>query len=216
MQKLYADVAKALRSNKMAKIKIWPHEEICPNGAEIESLPDETICEAALRNNIKIEHACEMSCACTTCHVIVTEGFDTLEESSDDEEDMLDKAWGLEQRSRLSCQLRNLSNDITIQFPRYTINMVSELHPNKHNLDAEDKKSLSKDDFSVSSSAVSHLVEMMKSNPGSNGIRISLKELWMLRICLQSRLRKDEDPNDYHGNFSGVDVYIKDTSLIFS
>ena len=89
---------------------------------------------------------------------------------------MLDKAWGLEQRSRLSCQLRNLSNDITIQFPRYTINMVSELHPNKHNLDAEDKKSLSKDDFSVSSSAVSHLVEMMKSNPGSNGIRISLKD----------------------------------------
>ena len=56
MQKLYADVAKALRSNKMAKIKIWPHEEICPNGAEIESLPDETICEAALRNKIKIEY----------------------------------------------------------------------------------------------------------------------------------------------------------------
>ena len=50
----------------MAKIKIWPHEEICPNGAEIESLPEETICEAALRNNIKIEHACEMSAACTT------------------------------------------------------------------------------------------------------------------------------------------------------
>ena len=48
MQKLYADVAKALRSNKMAKIKIWPHEEICPNGAEIESLPDETICEVLI------------------------------------------------------------------------------------------------------------------------------------------------------------------------
>ena len=52
----------------MAKIKIWPHEEICPDGAEIESFPDESICEAALRNNIKIEHACEMSAACTTCH----------------------------------------------------------------------------------------------------------------------------------------------------
>ena len=83
MQKLYADVAKALRSNKMAKIKIWPHEEICPNGAEIESLPDETICEAALRNNIKIEHACEMSCACTTCHCIIRKGFDSLDEASD-------------------------------------------------------------------------------------------------------------------------------------
>jgi iron-sulfur cluster assembly protein len=138
-----------------------------------------------------------------------------LEESSDDEEDMLDKAWGLEQRSRLSCQLRNLSNDITIQFPRYTINMVSELHPSKHNLDAEDKKSLSKDDFSVSSSAVSHLVEMMKSNPGSNGIRISLKDSGCSGYAYNLDYVKDEDPNDYHGNFSGVDVYIKDTSLIF-
>ena len=67
----------------MAKIKIWPHEEICPNGAEIESLPTETICEAALRNNIKIEHACEMSCACTTCHCIVRKGFESLDEASD-------------------------------------------------------------------------------------------------------------------------------------
>ena len=145
----------------MPKIPILPHAEICPEGAVVEAEPSKSVCENLLDNNILVEHACEMSCACTTCHVIVTEGFDTLEESSDDEEDMLDKAWGLEQRSRLSCQLRNLSNDITIQFPRYTINMVSELHPNKHNLNAEDKKSLSKDDFSVSSSAVKHLAEMM-------------------------------------------------------
>ena len=76
----------------MAKIKIWPHEEICPDGAQIESLPDETICEAALRNNIKIEHACEMSAACTTCHCIVRKGFESLEDASDIEEDLLDKA----------------------------------------------------------------------------------------------------------------------------
>jgi iron-sulfur cluster assembly protein len=93
--------------------------------------------------------------------------------------------------------------------------MVSELHPNKHNLDAEEKKSLSKDDFSVSSSAVSHLVEMMKSNPGSNGIRISLKDSGCSGYAYNLDYVKDEDPNDYHGNFSGVDVYIKDTSLIF-
>ena len=112
----------------MAKIKIWPHEEICPDGAQIESLPDETICEAALRNGIKIEHACEMSCACTTCHVIVREGFDSLEDASEIEEDMLDKAWGLESNSRLSCQTVPDEGDFTVELPKYTINQVSEDH----------------------------------------------------------------------------------------
>ena len=113
----------------MAKIKIWPHEEICPNGAEIESLPKETICEAALRNNIKIEHACEMSAACTTCHCIVRKGFETLAEASDIEEDLLDKAWGLEQTSRLSCQaIPPKDEEIEIELPKYNINMVSEDH----------------------------------------------------------------------------------------
>jgi len=113
----------------MAKIKIWPHEEICPNGVEIESRPDETICEAALRNNIKIEHACEMSCACTTCHCIIRKGFESLDEASDTEEDLLDKAWGLEQTSRLSCQaIPPLDEDIEIELPKYNINMVSEDH----------------------------------------------------------------------------------------
>ena len=113
----------------MAKIKIWPHKEICPNGAEIESLPDETICEAALRSNIKIEHACEMSAACTTCHCIVRKGFETLDEASDIEEDLLDKAWGLEQTSRLSCQaVPPQHEEIEIELPRYNINMVSEDH----------------------------------------------------------------------------------------
>ena len=102
----------------MPKVTFLPNPDLCPDGVTVDANEGDTICKVALDNNIKIEHACEMSCACTTCHVIVTEGFDTLEDSSDEEEDMLDKAWGLEQRSRLSCQLRNLSNDITIQFPR--------------------------------------------------------------------------------------------------
>ena len=51
---------------------------------------------------LKIEHACEMSCACTTCHVIIDEGFQDLDVASEDEEDLLDKAWGLEPNSRLS------------------------------------------------------------------------------------------------------------------
>ena len=83
----------------MSRIKILPHEDLCPEGVVIESLPDETICEAALRNGVKIEHACEMSAACTTCHCIIRKGFDSLDEASDIEEDLLDKAWGLEQTS---------------------------------------------------------------------------------------------------------------------
>ena len=113
----------------MAKIKIWPHADLCPEGAEIESLPDETICDAALRQGIKIEHACEMSCACTTCHCIVRKGFDAFDEASDIEEDMLDKAWGLEQNSRLSCQaIPPIGEEIEIELPKYNINMVSEDH----------------------------------------------------------------------------------------
>ena len=67
------DAAKALASN--AKIKIKPHSEICPKGAVIEAEKGSSLCEAMLDNKINIEHACELSCACTTCHVIVTSGF---------------------------------------------------------------------------------------------------------------------------------------------
>ena len=82
--------------------------------------------DAALRNGIEIEHACEMSCACTTCHVIVREGLGSLEESDDLEDDMLDKAWGLEPDSRLSCQAVVKDTDLTVEIPKYTINQVSE------------------------------------------------------------------------------------------
>jgi len=112
----------------MSRIKILPHEDLCPEGVVIESLPDETICEAALRNGVKIEHACEMSAACTTCHCIIRKGFDSLDEASDIEEDLLDKAWGLEQTSRLSCQAVQKDQDLVIEVPKYNINMVSENH----------------------------------------------------------------------------------------
>jgi 2Fe-2S ferredoxin len=112
----------------MAFIKVLPHYELCPDGAEFETKPDESICEAALREGIKIEHACEMSCACTTCHVIVREGFDHLDEASETEEDMLDKAWGLESNSRLSCQTAPNDGEFTVELPKYTINQVSEDH----------------------------------------------------------------------------------------
>ena len=110
----------------MPKIKIKPHPEICPDGAEIQAKKGTTGCEAMLDNKINIEHACELSCACTTCHVIVIDGFDKLNEASEIEEDLLDKAWGLEQRSRLSCQIVVEDEDLEIEIPKYNINMVSE------------------------------------------------------------------------------------------
>ncbi len=110
----------------MVQIVFLPHEELCPEGAVVEAQPGESILDAALRNDIDIEHACEMSCACTTCHVIVREGFDSLEESDELEDDMLDKAWGLEHESRLSCQALVANEDLVVEIPKYTINQVSE------------------------------------------------------------------------------------------
>jgi len=112
----------------MPQIIFLPHEEICPEGAVIEAAPGTTICNAALENGISIEHACEKSCACTTCHVILREGFDSLEEATETEEDLLDKAWGVEPESRLSCQAKVADQDLVIEIPKYTINMVSENH----------------------------------------------------------------------------------------
>jgi 2Fe-2S ferredoxin len=112
----------------MPQIIFLPHEEICPEGAVIQVEAGTTICDAALANGIDIEHACEKSCACTTCHVYVREGIESLAESEETEDDMLDKAWGLEPDSRLSCQARVASADLVVEIPRYTINMVSEHH----------------------------------------------------------------------------------------
>lgn len=112
----------------MTKIIVLPHEELCPDGASIDAEPGDNLCRVLLRHHVEIEHACEMSCACTTCHVIVREGFDSLEEADELEEDYLDKAWGLEPESRLSCQTKVANEDLVIEIPQYTINMVSERH----------------------------------------------------------------------------------------
>ena len=112
----------------MTKLTFLPHAEACPDGKEIEVEAGTTILNAALDNDIHIEHACEKACACTTCHVIVQQGYDSLNEATDEEEDMLDKAWGLEPDSRLSCQAVVADEDLVIEIPMYTINQVSENH----------------------------------------------------------------------------------------
>lgn len=113
----------------MPKITVLPHVEICPEGKVIENVPtDVSVCQILLDNGIPMEHACEMVCACTTCHIIVKEGFDSLDEASEDEEDMLDKAWGLTFESRLSCQSYVRDEDLVIEIPKYTINHAKENH----------------------------------------------------------------------------------------
>jgi len=112
----------------MPTIKILPHAEYCPTGAEIQAPAGTSICEALLEHDINIEHACEMSCACTTCHVIVRKGFDSLNEAEEGEEDLLDRAWGLEPQSRLSCQAILARDDVTVEIPKYSINHAKENH----------------------------------------------------------------------------------------
>ena len=112
----------------MTQIIILPHVELCPEGTVIEGEPGKSICDTLLEHDVDIEHACEKSCACTTCHVIIREGFDSLNEATEDEEDLLDKAWGLEAQSRLSCQAMIGDTPLVIEIPRYTINMAREEH----------------------------------------------------------------------------------------
>jgi 2Fe-2S ferredoxin len=112
----------------MTQIIVLPHVELCPEGAVIEAQPGKSLCDTLLENGIEIEHACEKSCACTTCHVVIREGFDTLDAAEETEEDMLDKAWGLEPNSRLSCQTLVKKDALVIEIPKYTINMAKEGH----------------------------------------------------------------------------------------
>ncbi len=112
----------------MTQIIVLPHVELCPDGAVLEAEPGKSICQSLLENGVSIEHACEMSCACTTCHVIVREGFNSLEPSDELEDDLLDKAWGLEPNSRLSCQAIVGETPLVVEIPRYSINMAKEGH----------------------------------------------------------------------------------------
>lgn len=112
----------------MPKITFLPNDSLCPEGKTVEAQEGESILDVALRNDIEIEHACEMSCACSTCHCIVREGFDSLEESEELEDDMLDKAWGVEPQSRLSCQAKVTNADLMVEIPKYSLNHAKEDH----------------------------------------------------------------------------------------
>lgn len=110
----------------MPHITVLPHPDLCPGGAVLSAPPGKTICDALLVGGIAIEHACEKACVCTTCHVIIREGFASLRAASDEEEDQLGKAWGLELTSRLSCQAKISDRDLIVELPRYSLNFARE------------------------------------------------------------------------------------------
>lgn len=112
----------------MPQIVVLPHASLCPEGAVLEVQSGISVCDALLENDIEIEHACEKSCACTTCHIVVREGYASLNEAEEKEEDLLDMAWGLEATSRLSCQAIVDKADLVVEIPKYTINHARENH----------------------------------------------------------------------------------------
>ena len=110
----------------MSRIKVLPHPDACPLGIEFDAVKGMSVCDNLLKNDVDIEHACEKVCACTTCHIIVREGFDSMQPPEEKEEDMLDRAWGLEPNSRLSCQAKVADGDLVIEIPKYSINHAKE------------------------------------------------------------------------------------------
>lgn len=110
----------------MPRIVVLPHETLCPDGTAFDAPEGQSLCDALLENQVEIEHACEKCGACATCHVVIREGFDSLPPPSEREEDMLDRAWGLEDTSRLSCQAKIGQEDLVVEIPRYSVNRVRE------------------------------------------------------------------------------------------
>jgi 2Fe-2S ferredoxin len=96
---------------------------------DVEAPVGLSVLEIAHRNDIDIEGACEGSLACSTCHVIVDPAwYDQLEEPSEEEEDMLDLAFGLTRTSRLGCQIRMTEelDGLTVTLPAGSHNMMNE------------------------------------------------------------------------------------------
>lgn len=103
-----------LKSLSTEEISVMP--KVIIDGKELVVRPGITILDAALDNDIKLDHNCGGNCACSTCHVIIEEGMENLSEMHDDEEDMLDTATGLTLQSRLACQAQ-VKGDIKIKIP---------------------------------------------------------------------------------------------------
>ena len=98
----------------MTQLIVLPHVENCPDGAVIEAEEGKSICENLLANGVELDHACEMSCACTTCHCEIVEGFTNIEAPDSDEMERLDVLDDRLPHSRLGCQSK-VQGDVTVR-----------------------------------------------------------------------------------------------------
>lgn len=102
----------------------------------VDAIVGESLLQTAHRNDIDLEGACEGVCACSTCHLILPMGiYDTLEEPSEEEEDMLDMAFGLTETSRLGCQIivEKGMDGVELEMPKATRNFYVDGHvPKPH------------------------------------------------------------------------------------
>lgn len=88
-----------------------------------------SILDIALGNRVEIDHACGGVCACSTCHVILKKGQETLNDATEEEEDQLEEAPGLKPTSRLACQcVPNGTSDVIVEIPQWNRNLVQEGH----------------------------------------------------------------------------------------
>ena len=84
---------------------------------------------SALEAGLDMDHSCGGVCACSTCHIWVRSGMDSCNEATEDEEDMLDMAPGLQPNSRLACQcVPDGTSDVVVEIPDWNRNLVSEGH----------------------------------------------------------------------------------------
>lgn len=108
------------------RVRVLPHPELCPQGAEFDARPGRKLVDELLAHGVAIEHACEKVCACATCHVHLRQGGALVNPADDEEEDQLDDAWGVDADSRLSCCVKVKGESLVVELPRYTKNHARE------------------------------------------------------------------------------------------
>lgn len=109
----------------MTQVRVLPHR-LCPDGLSFDAQPGTSLVDTLLVHGVAMEHACEKSCACATCHVHIRRGQSSVRSARDDEEDQLDLAWGVDADSRLACQVRVGDAELVIELPRHSRNHARE------------------------------------------------------------------------------------------
>jgi 2Fe-2S ferredoxin len=107
-------------------VRVLPHAELCPAGAEFDALAGRKLVDELLAHGVAIEHACDKVCACSTCHVHLRGGAEFVPPPDDDEEDQLGDAWALDAQSRLSCCVTLAGPELVVELPRFSRNHARE------------------------------------------------------------------------------------------